>query len=131
MPLITPEQLIVYLDLPADTQPTDRAQMVCDLVIDAVTRIAGKTLTVPYPAGVFGIALAAAGRMYDNPTALRSATIDDFSQTYAGDVLAVLTKPERDELRRVYGTGGTRPLYEFPGWDWSWSASTTVSRTSD
>jgi hypothetical protein len=28
--LVTPEELIIYLDLPAGTQPTDRAQMVVD-----------------------------------------------------------------------------------------------------
>jgi hypothetical protein len=122
MALITPDELIVFLDFPADTQPTDRAQLVCNLVIDAVTRVAGSTLTDPAPAGVKGIALVAAGRLYDNPTALRSESLDDVTQTYAGDVQAVLTVAEREELRRIYGTGGTAPLYSFPDWDWSWKA---------
>lgn len=114
MPLITPEELIILLDLPANTQPTDRAQLACDLVVDAVTRVAGAVLTVPYPAGVKGIALSAAGRLYDNPTSLRSATVGGTAQAYAGDVLAVLTGGERDELGRIFGTSPAAPVGSFP-----------------
>jgi hypothetical protein len=124
--LITPEQLIVYLDLPAGTQPTDRAQLACDLVIDAVTQAAGGTLAEPYAAGLKGIALSAAARLYDNPTALRSKAIDDASSTYAGSYSGVLTEQERAQVARAVGSGG-RPLYSFPEWDWSWTAAPASS----
>lgn len=127
--LITPEELIVFLDLPALTQPTDRAQLACTLVIDAVTELAGGTLTEPYPAGVKGVALAAAARAYDNPTGLRSSSVDDFAQTYAGDAVAVLTEAEETRLRRAFGTSGGKPLYSFPEWDWSWTAVNSTALT--
>lgn len=131
MALISPEELIIYLDLPADTQPTDRAQLVCDLVISAVTRVAGAALSVPYPDGVKGIALSAAARMYKNPLSLRSESINDVSATYAGDVPAVLTMDERNDLRGIFGSGGSKPQYSFPDWDWSWSAASSTSTLHD
>lgn len=125
--LITPEELIVFLDLPADTQPTDRAQLACTLVLDAVTDAAGQVLAEPYPAGLKAVALTAAGRLYDNPTAMRAQTIDDYSATYAG-AAGVLTDAEAKRIGRIFGAG-SRPLYSFPAWDWSWTASSTSTIT--
>lgn len=129
MALITPEELIVYLDLPADTQPTDRATLVVALVVDAVTDAAGvATLTEPYPAGVKSVAMSAAARLYHNPLSLRSETVGAVSSTYAGDVIAVLTAAERAQIGRVYATaaGARGPLYAFPAPDWSWESVATL-----
>jgi hypothetical protein len=117
--LITPEQLIVYLDLPADTQPTDRAQLACDLLIDAVTEVAGPVLVEPYPAGVKSVALVAAGRLYKNPTLLAAESVDDYA--FSGAAIDVLTEAEQAKIRRSCGSGG-RPLYSFPEPDWSWTS---------
>lgn len=129
MALITPEELIVLLDLPADTQPADRAQLVCTLVLDKVTDIAGAALVAPYPSGAKAIALTAAARLYDNPVALRSSTIDDVTQVYAEGVVSVLSDQDREDLSRIFGSGigtaATAPRYSFPEWDWSWTNSTT------
>jgi len=115
MPLITPEQLVVYLDLPADTAPTDRAQQACDLVIEAVTaRAPGQTLTAPYPVGLHGIALVAAARVYDNPTMLRSYTTGGDSSTYAGDPTAILTPYELVRVGEVFGVSAGAPQGAFP-----------------
>lgn len=130
MPLITPEELIVLLDLPADTEPTDRAQLVCDLVLDKVADAAGLTssaaIVAPYPAGAKGIALTAAARLYDNPTALRSATVDDVTQNYP-EVVSVLTDDEKSSIATAFGSTSGRtasaPTYTFPTWDWTWAAS--------
>lgn len=57
--LVTPEELIVFLDLPADTQPTDRAQMVVDQASAIVRSACGwqisqvtETFTVPVRSGI-------------------------------------------------------------------------------
>jgi hypothetical protein len=126
--LVTPEELIVYLNLPDDTQPTDRAQLACTLVIDAVTQAAGAVLAEPYPAGLKGIALGAAGRLYDNPRSLRSQSVDDYAATYAGSVSGVLTADERAQVARAVGAGG--PKFSFPGWDWSWAAADASAASS-
>lgn len=138
MPLITPEELIVLLELPDQTQATDRAQLVCDLVLDKVAEAAGlassAAIVAPYPAGAKAIALTAAARLYDNPVALRSSTVDDVTQVYADGVISVLTKDERAALVSAFGsvTGtASAPRYSFPDWDWSWdSTSTAISSTS-
>lgn len=126
MPLITPEELIVFLDLPADTQPADRAALVCTLTAESVAEAAAAPLTEPYPAGLRTIALGVAARLYHNPVQLRAAASGGESVTYAGDVLAVLTALERAQIRRLVGSGG--PRWSFPVWDWSWKAAdVTVS----
>ena len=117
MPLITPAELIVLLDLPADTQPTDRAQLACDLVIDDINRVAGSTLVEPYAAGLKGIALMAAARLYDNPSQLKSDRVDNVSAVYP---IVALMKAEEDRVRNCLGAGG--PQYSFPEPDWSWKA---------
>jgi len=99
MPLITPAELIVLLDLPADTQPTDRAQLACDLVIDDINRVAGSTLVEPYAAG------------------LKSDRVDNVSAVYP---IVALMKAEEDRVRNCLGAGG--PQYSFPEPDWSWKA---------
>lgn len=125
--LITPEQLIVYLNLPDDTQPTDTVTQVVDLVIDAMTEVAGFTLTDPYPAGMRGIALIAAARLYDNPLAMRSQQVADTTVTYAGDVYSVLTADEITRIGRAYGASPGAPVYSFPAWDWQWTVDPTFT----
>lgn len=123
MPLITPVELIVMLDLPDNTQPVDRAQLVCDLVIDDITLIAG-ALTEPYPAGLKGTALMAAARLYDNPTQLWSETVDTTSATHPGDRTgkgpSVLSPAEVEKVRAALGLGG--PQWSFPKPDWHWDS---------
>jgi hypothetical protein len=128
VPLITPEELVVFLDLPADTQPSDRAQLTCTLVIEAVNRAAGSTLTEPYAAGLKGIALGAAARLYENPLSLWSLTSGTTTQVYPGardgSSTPILTQGERDEIRAALGLGG--PVYYFPEPDWHWEAVASV-----
>lgn len=113
--LVTPEQLIVYLDLPAGVQPYDRAQLVCDLVTAAVTQhVPTGTAAEPWPAAVAGVALPAAARLYDNPAALRSFTVGSTSGAYAGDVASLLTPAEVDRIGRAYGASSTAPVGKFP-----------------
>jgi hypothetical protein len=123
VPLITPEQLIVYLDLPADTQPTDRAQLVCDLVADAVDEAAGATLAEPYAKGLKGLAMGAAARLYNNPLGLWSETVGSTSTVFPGSRTGggggILTPAEKEQITRLVGSAG--PLYSFPEWDWSWT----------
>ena len=115
MPLVTPEQLVVLLDLPADTAPTDRAQLVCDLVTAAVTaRAPGRVLAEPYPVDLPGVALLAAVRLYDNPTALRSYTVGGTTGTYGGDVARLLTDDELDQVDAAFGTSAAAPVGAFP-----------------
>lgn len=57
------------------------------------------------PDHIQGFALDAAGVLYDNPTMLRSLTIDDYTETKAAEVLgAALTASIRDQL----GIAGVR-----------------------
>lgn len=116
MPLITPQQLVVLLDLPGGTAPTDRAQLVCDLVTAAVTaKVPGRVLTEPYPVDLPGVALLAAVRLYDNPTALRSYTIGGTAGAYGGDVVGLLTEVEVEQVERAFETAGAAgPLGSFP-----------------
>jgi hypothetical protein len=54
------------------------------------------------PDHIQGLALEAAGILYDNPTMLRSLTIDDYTETKAAEVLgAALTASIRDQLGMV------------------------------
>lgn len=128
MALITPLDLVTYLDYPDNTQPSDRVNLVCDLVIDAINQVAGSTLAAPFAAGLKSIALAAASRMYQNPSGLWSETIDDSSSVYpgsrAGSGSPVLTAGERAAIVAAVGTGG--PQYSFPEPDWHWSVVPTV-----
>lgn len=125
MPLITPAELIVLLDLPADTQPTDRAQLACDLVLDDINRVAGTVLVEPFAAGLKGVALMAAARLYDNPSQVWSDRVDNVSAVYpgnrGGDGPSVLTPGEVARVRGALGAGG--PQFSFPEPDWSWKAS--------
>lgn len=115
MLLVTPEQIIVLLDLPADTAPTDRAQLACDLVTAAITaRAPGRVLAEPYPVDLPGIALLAAVRIFDNPTALRSYTTGGTTQTYGGDVARLLTEDEEQQVDAAFGTSSTAPAGAFP-----------------
>lgn len=130
--LVTPEELVVYLDLPDATQLTDRAVLTVSLVLDAVAAAApGGTLAEPYPAGVKSIALVAAGRLYDNPLLLRSQSIDDVTTAYA-DVGGVLTDDEVARIGQAFGSSGPgAPRYSFPKPDWHWTASATATLSSD
>lgn len=68
-----------------------------------VTYSHGYTPTIPDH--IQGFALDAAGVLYDNPTMLRSLTIDDYTETKAAEVLgAALTASIRDQL----GMAGVR-----------------------
>lgn len=124
MSLITPAELIVFLDLPAGTQPTDRAQLACDLVIDDITRVAGAPLTEPYAAGLKGVAVMAAARIFDNPSQVWSDRVDNTSAVYpgsrGGDGPAILTPGEVDRVRGALGAGG--PQFSFPQPDWHWTS---------
>lgn len=56
---------------------------------------------VTVPDGVKGVCLSLAGRLYDNPVALRSYTVGGVSQTYAGSAGALgpgLTTDEKADL---------------------------------
>lgn len=81
-------------------------------------RVATVTATIGYPtvpAVVKAVALSVAARAYDNPTGLRSESIDDYSVTRAGsdaDLAGLtLTDAERAALARLapaaYVTGST------------------------
>jgi hypothetical protein len=126
--LITPLDLVIYLDYPTDTQPNDRTNLVCDLVIDAINQVAKTTLTAPFAAGLKPIALAAAARMYQNPSGLWSESIDDYSTVYPGSrtgtASAVLTEGERAAIVTALGLAG--PQYSFPEPDWHWTTVATV-----
>lgn len=123
MALITPNELIVFLDLPDQTQPTDRAQLICTLVIQAVNRAAGTTLTEPFADGIKGVALGAAARLYHNPLALLSETVGATTSVFPGgrspSSPPILTEGERNEIREALGGGG--PHYSFPDPDWHWT----------
>lgn len=125
--LITSEELIVHLDLPDATQPTDRATLIVNLVLDAVAAAAPSgTLAEPYPAGLKSLAMVAAGRLYDNPLILRSQSVDDVTIAYA-EVSGVLTDAEVAAIGAAYGSSGPgAPRYSFPAPDWSWTTSATA-----
>ena len=76
--------------------------------------VATVTYTAGYatiPAEVKAVALAVAGRQYDNPRGLRSESIDDYSGTHAGsdaDLAGTsLLPPERAILDRYRITAGS------------------------
>ena len=130
MPLVTPEELIKLLDLPHNTQPTDRAQLICDLVVDDINRVAGSTLVEPFAAGLKGIALMAAARLYDNPSQLWSERVDNQSSVFpgsrGGDGPSVLTDGEVERVCKALGTAG--PQWSFPVPDWSWGPVATTTQ---
>jgi hypothetical protein len=79
-----------------------------DEPVATVTYTAGYT-TVPDE--VKAVVCGVAGRIYDNPTGLRTYAIDDHSETYAGadDQLAglALLAPERAILKRYRAAAGS------------------------
>jgi hypothetical protein len=131
--LITPEELVVYLDLPDATQPTDRATLTVNLVLDAVAaEVPGGTLAEPYPAGVKSVAMVAAARLYDNPLIVRSQSIDDVTTAYAELGGRVLTADEVARIGQAFGSSGPgAPRYSFPEPDWHWTASAAATLSSD
>lgn len=121
MAIITGVDLLIYLDL--QSGPTDRLDQIADLVTDAINRVAGSVLTAPYAPGIKPIALAAAARMFHNPTGLWNESIDDYSASYPRTG-SLLTAAEQAEISSILGTGG--PVYSFPAPDWHWDVVATV-----
>jgi hypothetical protein len=87
-----------------DGVPTDDADE--DVEDQAVVTYTAGYATVP--ANVKAVALAVAGRIYDNPQGLRSRQIDDYSETRAGDdqdLAGVTLLPREERLLRRYRVG--------------------------
>jgi hypothetical protein len=94
-----------------DGVPTDDADE--DVEDQAVVTYTAGYSTVP--GNVKAVALAVAGRIYDNPQGLRSRQIDDYSETRAGDDddlagVSLLPTEERRLRRYRLGAVGSVPV---------------------
>lgn len=94
-----------------DGVPTDDADE--DVEDQAVVTYTAGYSTVP--GNVKAVALAVAGRIYDNPQGLRSRQVDDYSETRAGDDddlagVSLLPTEERRLRRYRLGSVGSVPV---------------------
>lgn len=84
----TPTELIILLDLPDGTEPVDRAQLVLDIVSNAIRDVCEWAVDpAPVPAGVKGVCLKHAADLYGKTIGVRSQQIDDYSVTYLSTTL--------------------------------------------
>jgi hypothetical protein len=81
----SPEELIVFLDLAAGTQPMDRPVLVLGIVSAAIRDVTGWTTAgdpAPVPDGIKGVCLRYAAALYGNPSGAREEEIDDYRRAY-------------------------------------------------
>lgn len=105
MAIATATELASYLQQDLDTAS---AQLALDLVESEITVALGGTLPDPLPGVAKRIELAAAGRLYLNPSGAESETTGPFSRRFGTEGL--LTDEERSALSRVRGTSHTLSL---------------------
>lgn len=106
VPIVTPSELELYLDLPAGTINSDRAflliaqaQQKCERIVSPITPLASD------------IVLEVAGRAYINVTSARQLGIGSAHVSFGADTAAVgvgglyLTRANKAELRLIAGRG--------------------------
>lgn len=105
--LFTREELASYLQIPeVDNATTD---LLLALVTTEIrTAVGGSDYDAMVDADQLrfkGVALEAVKRCYLNPSGLRSASIDDYSETFATETFGgvELTEVERDRIDRILG----------------------------
>jgi hypothetical protein len=109
--LFTNGELASYLQVAEVDDAT--ADLARDLVTTEIRLYAGATtydaLSGADLASFKGIALEAAKRTYLNPSGLRSAQIDDYSETFATETItgASLTDLEQARIDRILGRQGS------------------------
>lgn len=92
------DDLASYL---GDTVDEDRAQLFLDLVMDQAASIVS-----PVPDAAKAVVLRAAARGYQNPTGRTSELIGPYQMSGAGVGDILLTKSDRNALRRLAGRSG-------------------------
>jgi hypothetical protein len=98
MPLATPAELATYLQQDVDTASATLALSLVETEVLAAADVAAGDV----PAWVKGIVLAAAARLYDNPTGIQSETIDDYTRRYVDAAqTGLLTAAEIERLARI------------------------------
>lgn len=96
---VTYSDLATYLDQTFDADGRTRATFVLDLVMGEAAGIVD-----PVPSGAKGVVLAAAARIFSNPTAVSQELIGPYQTSRASSNM--LTKSERTSLRRHAGRSG-------------------------
>lgn len=105
MTIASVDELACYLQSDLDTSS---ATLALDLVDAEIADLFGGTLPAPLPGAAKRIELAAAGRLYLNPSGAESESVGPFSRRFGSD--GVLTAEERTALSRFRGTSFTVSL---------------------
>jgi len=112
--LFTIEEFASYLQQDVDTSSAVVARRVASGWLMSAT---GQTSFDTVDDRLFGWAIELAAIAFRNPDGAASESTDDHNVSWdrarRTDILA--------EARTSYGSAGT-PLYDFPAWDWHWTA---------